>query len=323
MESAMEEIVGGKSNDADIEHFLLLLRQKGETASEVTAAAKIMRRHAVKLSRAYPELLDTCGTGGDGKGTLNVSTLSSLVAAAAGAKVGKHGNRSVSSVCGSADLLEMLGVRIDLTPPVLEKCLQKTGFAFFFAPLFHPATRFAGPARKKIQGKTLFNLLGPLANPAGASNQLMGVYEERLVELMAGALMKLGSRRAMVVHGTDGLDEISLSAPTQVAEVVDGMTKLYRIGPETFGLTPVPIEALQCRSKEESRETALKVLKGSPGAASDVVAMNAGAALYVAGIARSLADGFVLARKTLQNGAAQEKLLQITSVTQEEGKAQS
>lgn len=309
----MEKIVSGLSHDQEIENFLLGLRDKGETAEEIAAAALVMRRHCVKLSRAFPDAVDTCGTGGDGKSTLNVSTLAAITAAAAGARVAKHGNRSVSSLCGSADLLELLGVSIDLPNPVIETCLQKTGFGFFFAPRFHPATRFALPARKKLGGKTIFNILGPLANPAGAGAQLLGVYEERLVPIVAQVLLKLGARRALVVHGKEGLDEISSTTETAACEVKDGAVRSFLIRPEDFGLGRASLSDLVCASKEAALEDALFVLKGGESVKADIVSLNAGAVLYLAGRASGLREGFSLAKATVEKGLGYEKLGEIAS----------
>ncbi len=308
MEESMRFVMSGKAAVSDIEEFLLALRQKGETIDEITAAAGVMREHAVKLSKPYPDLLDTCGTGGDAKNTINISTLSALVACAAGARVGKHGNRSVSSVCGSADILEMLGVKIDLPPGGVERCIEETGFGFFFAPNFHPATKAAMPARKNIKGKTIFNLLGPLTNPAQTHFQLIGVYSEALVRVFAEVLLKLGSERVLVVHGLEGLDEISLSGPTKVAEVYEGSIREYEIIPGSFGLKSAPLEALACRHKEENKQKALQVLEGVPGPQADVVCMNAAAALYVCGQAPTLGEGFLIAQKTIHSHQAMEKL---------------
>ena len=316
MEEAMHAIVGGGVSTPQIEALLLALREKGETAEEITAAAQVMREYALKLSKAYPDLLDTCGTGGDAKNTLNISTLASLVACSAGAKVAKHGNRSVSGVCGSADLLEMLGVKIELSPEGVEKCIKETGFGFFFAPQFHPAIKAAMPARKNIQGKTLFNLLGPLANPAGADYQLIGVYSQPLVQTFAQVLAMLETKRAMVVHGLEGLDEISLSGPTQVAEVINGSIRMYRFEPEDAGLESAPLATFQCRTKEDNKTRGLKILNGELGPESDIVCLNAGAALYVAGIALSIGDGLFIAHEAIKNGKSMKKLEQIIKVTQ-------
>ncbi len=316
MTSVMELIVQGEASDEQIEHFLLALRTKGETIVEIVAAAKVMRKYSLKLPKEIPDLLDTCGTGGDNQSTLNVSTLSALVACAAGAKVAKHGNRSISSVCGSADLLEMLGIKIDLSPEKVLQCIEETSFGFFFAPQFHPAAKHAASARRKIKGKTLFNLLGPLSNPAGASRQLLGVYEKRLLSLMAHALLELGAERAMVVHGEDGLDEISLSAATGVAEIKNGKIEQYSVIPEDFNLKEEPIENLRVSSKEQSRDTALRVLQGEVNAASKIVCLNAAAALYVAGKAKTVKEGILMAMDALKNGNAEKKLKQVAKFSQ-------
>ncbi len=316
MTSAMEKIVGGGASDQEIEDFLTALRKKGETAGEILAAAKVMRKHAVKLPKEIPDLLDTCGTGGDEQHTLNVSTLSALVACAAGVKVAKHGNRSVSSVCGSADLLEMLGVKIDLAPEKVVRSIEETGFGFFFAPLFHPAMKNAAAARKKIKGKTLFNVLGPLANPAGATRQLLGVYDKRLVKPFTECLLKLGVTSALIVHGEDGLDEISLSAATDVAEITGGAVKEYRVRPEDFNLKAEPIENLRVATKEEGCAIAQRVIRGDVNAASKIVCMNAAAAIYLGGKAASVKAGLLVAMDMLENGRVEKKLKQIVQFSQ-------
>ncbi len=317
MARAMEAIVRGEASDDAIEAFLLALRAKGETDVEIGAAARVMRGHCVRLSKSYPDLLDTCGTGGDSKGTINVSTLAAIVAAAAGARVAKHGNRSVSSVSGSADLLEGLGVRVDLEPEAVEACIERTGFGFFFAPRFHPATRLAMPARKRIQGKTVFNLLGPLCNPAGAGYQLLGVYAEALVPVLARVLADLGTRRALVVHGLDGMDEITTCERTSVAEVSRGVVNSYRVAPEDFGLPRAVPEELAVASREAAVEAARGVLAGQEGAKTDIVLLNAGAALFVTGRARSIKEGIAAGRATLRSGAALRKLGEIAAFTQD------
>lgn len=312
---AVEGIVSGALEEALIEEFLLLLREKGETALEIASAAKVMRRHAVKLQTHFPDLLDTCGTGGDAKNTLNISTLSAIVASSAGVQVGKHGNRSVSSSCGSADLLELLGVTIDLSPAAIERCIQTVNFGFFFAPHFHPATKYAMPARKKIQGKTIFNVLGPLSNPGGASRQLIGVYSDKLVGILAEVLSHLGSTRALVVHGADGLDEISISDKTLVSELNHGKVSSYSVSPQEYGLKAAPLSSIACRTKEEARDRALRVLEGEVGPAADIVSLNAGAALYIAGKTASIREGLLLSRELLTGGAAMEKLEEIREFT--------
>lgn len=275
-----------------------------------------MRAHAVKLSKNYPDLLDTCGTGGDNQKTFNVSTLSAIVACAAGAAVGKHGNRSVSSLCGSADLLEMMGVRLDAEPGEVEQSLAATGFGFFFAPYFHPATKSVMPARKNIRGKTIFNILGPLSNPANAKHQLVGVYEERLVGVLAEVLLQLGIQKAMVVFGREGLDEISLSGETAAAQISGGQIKMLTLRPEAFGFKQASIETLRCDSKEKNLEIAMKILNAEKSPRSDIVAFNAGAALFVADKASSIKEGIAMAQNVLQNGTALTRLEQIVSFSQ-------
>ncbi len=313
MTQTMEAIVSGKVPDAEIEAFLLALRERGETVEEITAAAKVMRHHAAKLSKHFEGLLDTCGTGGDSQYTLNVSTLAALIVASLDVPVAKHGNRSVSSLCGSADLLEMLGIRINLSAEEIEQSIERTHFGFFFAPQFHPATRFAMPARKRIQGKTLFNLLGPLCNPAEADFQLIGVYDESLVEKLAQVLSRLGVKRALVVHGSDGLDEITVCGKTKIAELSNGRIKVYTISPEEFGIKKAKRENLKCGSKNENKMRALAVLQGEAGPAGDIVCLNAGAALYIAGKCPSIKEGLRLAREAILSGAAMRKLEELKS----------
>ncbi len=316
MTQVMEAMVTGRMSDDEIEEFLLGLRQKGETVAEITAAAKVMRQHSLKLSKDFPSLLDTCGTGGDAKNTINVSTLAAIVTASCGASVAKHGNRSVSSACGSADLLELLGVKTDLGPAQVERCLEKTGFGFFFAPLFHPAVKVAMPARKRIQGKTIFNILGPLSNPAKAEYQLIGVYEKRLVSLVADALKSLGSQKALVVHSKDGMDEISISDETEIAEFSKGAVRSYTVKPEDFGLKRAKIVEIQTNSKEESKKMALGILKeNKKGAGLELVALNAGAGLYAADKVKSIQDGVFMAQEALQKGKAAAKLDEIIKVS--------
>ncbi len=316
MTQALQAMMTGRMSDDDIEKFLLDLRQKGETVVEIIAAAKVMRQHSLKLSKNFPSLLDTCGTGGDAKNTLNVSTLAAIVTAACGARVAKHGNRSVSSVGGSADLLELLGVKIDLGPAEVEACLEKMGFGFFFAPLFHPAVKHAMPARRRIQGKTIFNVLGPLSNPAQAEHQLIGVYEKRLVSLVADALKNLGSQKALVVHSKDGMDELSISDETEIAELSKGVVRSYTVKPEDFGFKRAKIAEIQTNSKEESKKIALGILKeNKKGAPLDIVALNAGAGLYAADKAKSIQDGVFMAQEALQKGRAAAKLDEIIKVS--------
>lgn len=305
----------GASSDDAIAEFLTALRQKTETVDEIVAAAIVMRRHSLKLSRMYPELLDTCGTGGDGSQTFNVSTLAAIVASACGVSVAKHGNRSISSVMGSADLLESLGIKIDLSPAEVEESIKKTGFGFFFAPRFHPAVRFAMPARRKIGGKTIFNILGPLSNPAGAAHQLIGVYDEKLLPIMAQALKQLGSKSALIVHAKEGMDEISLSGPTSVAELKNGEIKFYTIKPQDFGLESTSADKFKVKTKDQACKLAQFILSGAKiGAPVDLVALNAGAALYIAGKASSIREGFKIASDALDFSVA-AKLREIINLS--------
>lgn len=313
MNAAMELIVAGVVPDDEIEQFLLYLREKGESVTEIACAARVMRKYALKLTREFSGLLDTCGTGGDAKGSLNVSTLAALTASAAGIRVAKHGNRSVSSQCGSADILEALGIRIDLEIPAIEESLDKHNFAFFFAPTFHPATRYAMPARKKIQGKTLFNILGPLANPAGAHRQLVGVYDEKLVLIVANVLANLGSERALVVHSLDGLDEISLSADTAAAELKEGKVTRMTLSPAGLGLKKCALKEFQCATKDAAVTAARRVLKGARGPQTDLVALNAGAALYVSGQAKDIREGYQKASALIEGGSVAKKVDELVS----------
>lgn len=315
---AMEAIVTGSLSDTEIEKFLIGLRDKGETETEICAAAGVLAQHAVKLSKPFPDLLDTCGTGGDGRSSLNVSTLAAIVACAAGARIGKHGNRAVSGKTGSADLLELLGMKIDHAPRVWERSIEATGFAFFFAPLYHPAVRQASAARKRIAGKTLFNVLGPLLNPARASRRLMGVYDPRLLRLIGPALQQNGAVQALVVRGQDGFDEVSLTGRTDAVRYVFGKgasTENLLFDPQSAGLVPCRLDALVCKSPEESRRDALAVLGNVPGPKTEWTLLNAGAALWIGGQAPDLRGGVARAREALASGAALKKLEQIIEFT--------
>ena len=306
--AAMRCIAEGRATDAQIAGFLVALRTKGETVEEIAACAEVMREKVVPLGLDGRELVDVVGTGGDGSGSLNVSTLAALVLAGEGVKVAKHGNRSVSSRCGSADLLEALGVRVDVPPAVIVHCLEEAGIAFLFAPRLHPAMAHAVRARRELGVRTVFNLLGPLTNPAGAARQLIGVYDGELVEKLAKVMRELGSERAMVVHGEGGLDEISLAGPTRVAELVDGSVRAYELRPEQFGLTPAPPDAVRGGTVEANSVLARGVLRGEAGPAADIVALNAGAALAVAGAVSDVAEGVERARRCLTEGRAAERL---------------
>ncbi len=307
----MLDILRGHSTPALTAAFLTALRMKGETAAEVSGFARAMRASAVRVTprKTPPErLVDTCGTGGDGGTTFNVSTAAALVAAGAGLAVAKHGNRSISSRCGSADVLEALGVRIDLDAGQVAQAVDEVGIGFLFAPAMHPAMRHAGPIRRELGMRTVFNMLGPLTNPAGAGVQVMGVYEDRIVTLAAEALARLGTSRALVVHGSDGMDEITLAGPTVFAEVRDGTVSTGTLEPEDFGLSTTPSSEIAGGDARSNASTILSVLGGRPGPARDIVVMNAGSALRVAGRAGSWREGAERAAESIDSGAAEAKL---------------
>lgn len=287
--------------------LLVALRMKGEAVSEIGGAAAAMRRRAIPIPHTAKGVVDTCGTGGDGRGTFNISTAAALVAASAGAPVAKHGNRSVSSKSGSADVLAALGVKIELDPATAGRAIDTVGIAFLFAPLLHPAMREVMPVRRELGMRTIFNVLGPLTNPAGARRQLMGVYAEGLVEVIARVLRDLGAEHALVVHG-DGLDEITITGPTTVSEVRDGEVRTFTLEPERFGIRCVRVEDLAGGSPEENAALMHRVFGGEEGPLFDVTALNAGAAIYVAGLAPTLEEGYEAARASLSSGAAARKL---------------
>ena len=290
------------------------LRVKKETIGEITAAAQVMREFSTKVQVAdATHLVDIVGTGGDGANTFNISTCAMFVAAAAGAKAAKHGGRSVSSKSGSADVMEALGVHINLSPAAIAQCIAEVGIGFMFAPNHHPAMKNVAPVRKELGMRTLFNILGPLTNPAGAPNILMGVFHPDLVGIQVRALQRLGAEHALVVYGRDGMDEISLGAATLVGELKNGQVSEYEIHPEDFGLPMASNRAFKVDTPQESRDMLLGVLRGQPGAASDIVCLNAGAALYAAGVASSMADGLARARAALASGAANAKLDQLVT----------
>ena len=308
----MEEIMTGGATDAQIAAFLTALRMKGETLDEVVGFADVMREKATPLWNGERlEVLDTCGTGGDRSGTFNISTVAAFVAAGAGARVAKHGNRAASSQCGSADVLEALGVNIQMSPAELRLCLAEVGIGFLFAPNFHRSMKYVMPARKQMAIRTVFNMLGPLANPAGATFQVIGVYSEALLDLMAGAVARLGVRRAFVVHGQDGVDEITLSAPTDVVEVNEGRKRRFRIEPEKFGVERAGPETLKGGDAATNARIVQDVLAGETGPRRNVVLMNAGAAIAAAGLATDLVGGFRLAAESIDSGAARLKLDQL------------
>ncbi|MEO8159745.1 MAG: anthranilate phosphoribosyltransferase [Betaproteobacteria bacterium] len=317
MLSLMRQIMNGEMSPTLIAAIIIGLRVKKETIGEITAAAQVMREFSTKVEvRDHAHLLDTCGTGGDSAHTFNISTATVFVAAAAGAKVAKHGGRSVSSKSGSADILEALGVNLALTPEQVARCIDQTGVGFMFAPNYHSTMKHAAPVRRELGVRTLFNILGPLTNPAGARNQLIGVFHADLVGILARVLQRLGSRHVMVVHGTEGLDEISISGDTLVGELSDGEVREYRINPGQFGMATSRLSAIQVGDSGESKDMILAALSNQPGPARDIVALNAGAAIHVAGLADSHAAGVHKALQVLASGAARAKLDQFIAFTQ-------
>jgi len=317
MVDLMRQVMEGQVTPVQLAAILMGLHVKTESVSEIAAAAAVMREFSTKVDAAGLEhLVDTCGTGGDKSHTFNISTTAAFVAAAAGAKVAKHGGRSVSSKSGSADVLEGLGVHLALTPEQVGLCLREVGLGFMFAPSHHPAMKHAAPVRKELGMRTILNILGPLTNPAGAPNQVMGVFHPDLVGIQARVLKLLGSRHVLTVHGADGLDEITLTGPTHVAELKHDAITEYAIEPGQFGLGTAPLEAIQVAGPEASRERVLAVLAGEAGPSRDVVLLNAAAALYVAGVAASLSEGVERARHAIVSGAAKAKLEQLVTFTQ-------
>ncbi len=318
MEAVMRRIMGGEATPAQIGGFLVGLRMKGETVEEIAAAARVMRELATHVDVAdLPHLVDTCGTGGDAAGLFNVSTAAAFVAAAGGAHVAKHGNRSVSSLSGSADVLEAAGVRLGLSPEAVARCIREAGVGFLFAPAHHGAMRHAIGPRREMGVRTVFNLLGPLTNPAGAPNQVLGVFDARWLEPLAEVLRRLGSRHVLVVHGEEGLDEISLAGPTRVAELRDGAITSYTVTPEALGVARAPLDPLRVRDARESLERVRAALAGEPGPARDMVALNAGAALYVAGLADSLAAGVERALALMASGEPLRRLDRLAELTRD------
>ncbi len=306
MQEFMQQLMGGELDEQCIKEFLIALSEKGETVAEIVGAAQSMRDCAINIKPEDEIVLDTCGTGGDGASTLNVSTLVSLICGSLGVTVAKHGNRAVSSKSGSADLLEKLGIPINLSPDDALRVINECGYAFLFAPNFHPAMKYAAAARKSLRRRSIFNCLGPLSNPGGANCQLIGAYSQDLARLMVRALADLGSRQAMVVCSDDGLDEVSLSSPTLICEYRLGELSEYKVCPEDFGIKPQPLETLQCQSIEESLHMANEVLSGALGPKTEIVALNAGFALVVAGVVEQISDGVDLAREALRDGVVQE-----------------
>ena len=317
MAAVMRQIMSGQATPAQVGALLVGLRMKGETVDELTAAARVIRELAAPVHVPLTHLVDTCGTGGDVQSTFNISTTSAFVAAGAGARVAKHGNRSVSSRSGSADVLEAAGINIHLGPQQVARCIEAIGVGFLFAPQHHGAMKHAAAARRELGIRTLFNLLGPLTNPASAPNQLLGVFSAHWVEPLAKVLKRLGSDHVLVVHAEDGLDEFSIGAITRVAELKDDTIRLYTVTPEEFGLKPMAASFLQVQSVAESLQIMHAVLHNVAGPARDIVALNAGAAIYAAGIGETLRDGVAMAFQSLASGAAHERFEALVRLTNE------
>ena len=316
MSRVMMEIMTGQASEAVIREFLSTLARRGETAEEIAAAAIALRQHAVRvpLSRPY-ELCDTCGTGGDGQGTINVSTLAALVASAAGVRVAKHGNRAASSRCGSADLLEALGVNLDASPAQVARCIEETGFGFCFAPKFHPAMKQVAPIRRALGIRTIFNLIGPLANPCPLTFQLVGVSEARLMQPMAEAHVRLGIRHGLVVHGADGLDEVTLTGPTDALEAREGRIASLQLTPESLRLPAATLEDVRGGDVSRNAAVARDVLSGAVSPAHDMIVANAACAIYAADQARSVQEGIQKAREALQTGRALKVLERVKELS--------
>lgn len=315
MSSVMRLIMTGEATPAQIGGFLIGLRMKGETVDEVVAAASVMRELSTRVEVENEHLVDTCGTGGDLSGSFNISTASAFVVAAAGARVAKHGNRSISSKSGSADVLEAAGVNLDLTPAQVADCVNEIGLGFMFAPMHHNAMKYAIGPRREMAVRTIFNVLGPLTNPAGAPNQVLGVYSREWVVPLAEVLKRLDSEHVLVVSSEDGMDEISISAPTLVAELKNGEVNSYTIQPEDFGMQRAELATIRAADAEHSLAIIKDVLANQSGAAKDIVCLNAGAAIYVAGLAGSLAEGVKRAAEVIAKGRAAEKLQQLVTKT--------
>ncbi|MFQ5852727.1 MAG: anthranilate phosphoribosyltransferase [Candidatus Binatia bacterium] len=313
--AVMNQIMTGGATPSQVASFLTALRMKGETVPEITGAARVMREKADHVTVSSSRVIDTCGTGGDEKGTFNISTSAAFVVAGAGVTVAKHGNRSVSSRSGSADVLAALGVKIEVPKGKVEECLEKVGIGFLFAPLLHQAMKYAVTPRREIGIRTIFNVLGPLTNPAMATHQLIGVYDGELTELIARVLKNLGIRRALVVHGEEGLDEISLCGPTRVSELRDNRVIMYTLSPEELGFERCPLEDLRGGSPEECAAILRRILQGEKGPKRDIVLLNSGAALYVSGVVDSISKGIRVAAESIESGRAKEKLDSLIQTT--------
>ena len=316
MVSLMRQIMRGEVSPVLISAIMIGLRVKRESIGEISAAAEVMRELATRVEiENRNNLVDTCGTGGDSAHTFNISTAAAFVAAAAGARVAKHGGRSVSSKSGSADVLESLGVNLNQTPQQVADGISRIGVGFMFAPNYHSAMKYAAPVRRELGVRTLFNILGPLTNPAGAENQVIGVFHADLVGIVARVLQQLGSHHVMVVHGEDGLDEITIAGKTRIGELKNGEVSEYTIRPEDFGMKVSAIETIQVQDSEQSKALLQSVLDNQPGPALDIVLLNAGAAIYVSGVADTLKQGVIRARAAVESGAAKEKLRQLIEIT--------
>ena len=313
--AAMDEIMAGRAAPSHIAGFLVGLAMKGERQIEIVGLARAMRANAVPLSERYEHVFDTCGTGGDRSGTFNISSCAAVVVAACGVRVAKHGNRSASSKAGGADVYEALGVRVDAPPAIVERCLSEAGIGFFYAPTFHPSMRHAGPVRRELGIRTAFNLLGPLTNPAGAARQLVGVARPEFTELLARALMLLGTTRAWVVHGADGIDELTTTGYTKVSECRDGAVNTFYLHPADVGLSKAPAGSLQGGDAAENARIIQSVLAGTRGPARDVVVLNAGAALFIAGAAASIEEGIGRASWALDHGDAKQTLERLVAIS--------
>lgn len=315
MSATMRLIMTGEATPAQVGGFLIGLRMKGETIDEIAAAAGVMRELASKVEVDKEHLVDTCGTGGDASGSFNISTASAIVVAAAGGKVAKHGNRSISSKSGSADVLETAGVNLEITPQQVAECVNEIGVGFMFAPLHHSAMKHAIGPRREMAVRTIFNVLGPLTNPAGAPNQVLGVFSKDLVEPLAHVLKRLGSEHVLVVNAEDGMDEISIAAPTFVAELNAGEVKTYTIQPEDFGMSRADLEQIRAKDSAHSLDIIKNVFNNTDGPAKDIVCLNAGAAIYAAGLASSLVEGVNKAQDVIASGSVAEKLEQLITKT--------
>jgi anthranilate phosphoribosyltransferase len=307
-QAVAESIIAGQATTVQIAALLVALHMKGETADEILGFARALRSRATRVPVSSDGLVDTCGTGGDGRGTFNVSTVAAIVAAAAGCRVAKHGNRAVSSSSGSADVLRALGVNTELSPEQAAACLDQTGFAFLMAPLYHPGVRHAAEARQEIGIRSIFNILGPLVNPAGVRRQVLGVFAPELLEMLAEVLRRLGAEHCLMVHGEDGLDEITISGRTRISELKDGSVRTYTIDAASYGVSRETAQLVSASDAQQSAEIARNVLSGQRGAARDMVLLNAGAVMYVADRAKDIAEGVKAAGEAIDSGAAMDRL---------------